>query len=91
MSSAFKAIGKFLFGGGQTQPAAPPAQPAPGPEPNRNPQHQQAYGPADVPFLGRCCSCGWRCCWWQDLARELTHGYRCTFCQSPGSAPAYAR
>ena len=39
MASAFKAIGKFIFGGGGsgTQPSAPPAQPAPAQNPPGTP------------------------------------------------------
>ena len=81
MFSAFKAIGKFLFGSGQsqTQPQAAPPAPCACPEPDWHPKHQQAHRSADLPFLGGCRS--------QLLAQpqaarpawELIHGNRCTF------------
>ena len=51
MASAFKAIGKFIFGGGGsgTQPSAPPAQPAPAQNPSGTPNTNSP--PAQTYFL----------------------------------------
>ena len=61
MASAFKAIGKFMFGsGGNQQPAAPPAQPAPAQNPTGTPNTSLLYTSGLAPKQGlaasRCAS-----------------------------------